>query len=1318
MKKQTIRKIVTSALVANMVAGSVITALPQVSFAADSSDATTQSEKKLLSALQTTVPIIQNANFTMDPTTNTIPGWQFAVTGSGNIVSLSSAGSGWYYAGDGNFKVYPYGSGIQIYTTLNRLNIMHQTINTTPGTTYTFRYDARIVSNGAELLHTGARIYNADTNTLMVDDSGDTISPNTRTYSYTFVATGTKTRLEITTSCSAGYHGNYLTTDVKNVSATANNPTIPSKPVINAMTDRSTVISGTAKPYSMVSLYAGNSYLGDVRASASGSFSMTAGPYVAGTKISATATDSGNVSDKSEITVTATAIATPTINRLTDQSITASGTGEAGSALTLKIGDATYTTNVATNGTWSTTISKPKAGLVAEATSVKDGVTSAKASTTVVDVTAPDAPVLQTVTDKDTHVKGTGEAGTTVKVTLPNGTVLSGTVDTNGNFDIVIPAQAQDAVIHATLTDAAGNVSAAGSTTVVHAGPSAPVLNTVTDQSTRVNGTADAGTTVTVKITYNGVSISYTGLVDDFGEFSIPIDQSHAGATVDAIAKDRTNALSPRSSTVVQDVTAPDAPVVAPVFDTDTTIKGTGEANCDVRVTLPSGGVLTGRTNEAGAFSLTIPAQAAGRTLQVTLTDAAGNESTATTVTVQSSTLAAPTILPVTADDTSVKGTGVAGATVTLTIGNATYTGTVATDGTYTITIPAQPKDTVITAKQTLANRTSSSVNTTVTAGQSIAQTTIGALTTTSTAVTGTAEPNANIAIKVGTTTIASGVVGSDGKYSLLIQPQAAQTVVTATVSKEGLSSSASTTVTKQATGSIVVNAPYYVGYDANIKATVSGDVAKVYLLVNGTKQTTVPVSGTFNYYAKDKVTSTAQNVYLVALDTAGNELARAKVTLKDGNLLRGTVTTDTFIIGDSSFVTGSYTGAVIKVALSVNGVVSPSVAVGAANKLQYYAKDKITQTTDVVKIIGYNTEGTAIATANVSVAGADSLTGTITANPTNFAISTDTYVKGSYTGNVKTVALVVNGVESPKVGVLTGGQWQYYAKGKILNPTDIVTVRGYNAAGTLVDTKTITVSQNPAGQSTLTPVAYKLKSDSYVKGTFTGSVRYVALKVGAVTYSQVAVVDGTNWQYYAKDKIKNATDPVTILGYDSTGTKIVEATVSVTPETSSTLTASTYALGDGNVVGTYTGAVKYVAVTINGVSYGKVPVNADGTYSYYIKDKVTSKIDIIVVKGYDDANTVVAQANVTIDPGVAPAMTAEAFTIGTTRFVTGTYTGGVKYVGLKVGDRVYDRVPVATDGTYQYYAKDLITSATTTVTVLGYDAANQVTVQTVVTVR
>ncbi|MBC6317011.1 immunoglobulin-like domain-containing protein, partial [Listeria grandensis] len=178
---------------------------------------------------------------------------------------------------------------------------------------------------------------------------------------------------------------------------------------------------------------------------------------------------------------------------------------------------------------------------------------------------------------------------------------------------------------------------------------------------------------------------------------------------------------------------------------------------------------------------------------------------------------------------------------------------------------------------------------------------------------------------------------------------------------------------------------------------------------------------------------------------------------------------------------------------------------------------------------------------------------------------------------------------------------------------------------------------QNPAGTSTITPAAFKLKTDTTVKGTFTGSVKSVALKVGDTVYSKVNVVDATNWQYYAKDKIKNTTDAVSIIGYDSTGTQIVSAPVTVNPENTATLTTNTYTLGADNATGTYTGPVKYVAVKVNDTTYSRVPVNADGSYQYYIKDKVKSKDDVVTVLGYDDANTVIVQKVVTIDPGVAP---------------------------------------------------------------------------------
>ncbi|EUJ22585.1 modifier protein of major autolysin LytC, partial [Listeria grandensis FSL F6-0971] len=1122
MTKSKMKKVVTSALVANLVMGSIITALPLHGAASENETITNTAEKKLVSNLKATQNLLKNTNFTS--TTNSIPDWNAEFnTNLDYNTSINAFGTknsdGWFDFTRVGLR--PLGNGsLEIHGTANSIIGLNQTVNTIPGKTYTIAYNFNTTKFSTKTMAIGTATYAECSATDIASGvkvgtrsvasgghAGSVTRPNVEwrtglsgSVEMTFVATGNKTRIFIGSSVNSQTQTNELYQTISGLSLSGENYAQLDAPALQAIKNQDSKVTGSLngsiEALKEVQIYKNDIFVGTATVTGR-NFEMNVTGSSVGDVYKAYAVDLWDVkSNPATQTVTASAIAKPTINTINDKSVNASGTGEPSSTLTLKIGDATYTANVNADGNWSTTITKPKAGLVAEATSVKAGVTSPKETTTVVDVTAPDAPILSTVTDKDTHVKGTGEANTTVKIKLPNNTEITGTVDTEGKFDVIIPAQAKDAVISATLTDAANNVSLAGATTVVHAAPSAPLLDTVTDKSTKVTGTGDVGNTVTVKITDNGMSISYTGTVDDFGDFSIPIDTPKAGATVDAIAKDKTNALSPKTSTTVKDVTAPDAPNVNIILDTDTTITGNGEANCDVKVTLPSGGVLTGRTNATGVFTIAIPAQAAGKEIKVTLTDAASNESTATPVIVQSSAIASPTINSVTTDDTTVKGTGTTGATVTLTIGSATYTGTVI-DGSYAISIPKQTVGTIISAKQALNGRTSASVTTTVTASKELAKTTINPLTNDSTIVSGTGEPNASIEIKnAAGTVIATGSTDAEGDYSLTIPKQTTGAVVTANVTKDGESSSASTTVTKQTAGTVVVNAAYYVGYDTNVKATVSGDATKVYLLVGDTKYTTVPVSGSFQYYAKDKITSTTQNAYIVATDASGRELSRAKVTLKDGNLLKGAVTANGFTISDSSYVSGSFTGSVSKVAISVNGTVYPAVAVGANNKFQYYAKDKIKNTTDVVKVIGYNSEGTSIATSTVTLAGPDSLTGTITPNPSNFVISTDAYVKGTFTGNVKYVSLVVNSVESAKVNVMDATNWQYYAKGKITNPTDVVSVKGYNAAGTLVDTKTITVTQNPAGTSTITPAAFKLKTDTTVKGTFTGSVKTVALKV------------------------------------------------------------------------------------------------------------------------------------------------------------------------------------------------------------------------------
>ncbi|MBC1500781.1 right-handed parallel beta-helix repeat-containing protein [Listeria weihenstephanensis] len=325
---------------------------------------------------------------------------------------------------------------------------------------------------------------------------------------------------------------------------------------------------------------------------------------------------------------------------------------------------------------------------------------------------------------------------------------------------------------------------------------------------------------------------------------------------------------------------------------------------------------------------------------------------------------------------------------------------------------------------------------------------------------------------------------------------------------------------------------------------------------------------------------------------------------------------------------------------------------------------------------------------------------------PLEFKLNIDTNVTGTYTGAVKYVALKVGDTTYSKVPVVDDLNWQYYSKGKITNTTTPAYIVGYDSTGTKI-------LEVPIKVTTQEDVP-KIVSDTYtlgdgnVTGTYAGAVKYVALKVGDTTYSKVPVVDALNWQYYSKGKITNTTTPVYILGYDGTGIKTLEVPVKIImKEEVSTLTSDSYTLGEGNVKGTYTGTVRYVAVKVGATIYSKVPVNADGTYQYYIKDKVSGKNDIVTVLGYDSTGTIVAQKIITINTVVAPVptMVANDFVVGTTKEVTGTATGGIQYVGLKVGDKTYDKVPISADGTYKYYAKDKITNTASKVTVLGYDS-------------
>ncbi|WP_099224479.1 immunoglobulin-like domain-containing protein [Listeria costaricensis] len=590
----------------------------------------------------------------------------------------------------------------------------------------------------------------------------------------------------------------------------------------------------------------------------------------------------------------------------------------------------------------------------------------------------------------------------------------------------------------------------------------------------------------------------------------------------------------------------------------------------------------------------------------------------------------------------------------------------------------------------------------------------ISTVTTKDTSVTVTGEAGAQIKLTLPDGSVMEKTADANGQAVFTIPAQTAGKEISATqTGANGKASPAATVKVQQVSeGTLTVNAPFYVGYDTSVKATATGDIQKVYLLVDGVKYQTVSASGNFSYYAKDKITSLSQNVQLVGLDANSHEVARATVPLKDGSIMKGTVAPDKYYIGVDSYVKGTYTGAVQKVALSVNGQVSQKVSVLDKTNFQYYAKDKITSKTDKVELIGYNSEGTKITSTTVNLGDASELVGSVTTN--EFAISEDAYVTGTYQDNVHYVSLTVNGQEYKKVQVLDDKNFQYYAKGLITKTTDSVQINAYNSAGVKVDTKNVQLIDSREKEGILAPMAYTLE-DNYVNGTYTGDIKYVALKVNGTTYGKVNVLDSNNFRYYAKDKIKNTTDSVQVIGYNAAGGVIdtKPVTVNAKPVAKGVIeTADTYELGTNYTSGTYSGDIQKVALKVGDTTYSTVPVSSDGTWKYYAKDKIKDTTTPVTIIGYNQAGEAVSEKTITVKEATPAQVTfsVDPYTVsGGSGWIQGTYSGDITKVQLEVDGQAKSEVPVNSDGTWKYYAKDKISSTSQTAKMLAYSSQNKV---------
>ncbi|MDU0447911.1 Ig-like domain-containing protein, partial [Staphylococcus epidermidis] len=348
---------------------------------------------------------------------------------------------------------------------------------------------------------------------------------------------------------------------------TVTDATAPDAPTLDEVNTDATQVTGQAEPGSTVTVAFPGGGKASTTADDAGNFIVDIPSEVnleGGETFTATATDeTGNESEPSTTTVVdTTAPDAPTVNDVTSNDKVINGTAEPNSTVKLTFPDGTTATGTTdSNGNYTVHIPENmslKGGETISATSSDaEGNESESATTTVVDATAPDAPTINEVDTNATEVNGTAEPNSTVTVTFPDGTTATGTADDQGNYTIEIPSNVDlrnGNKIEAVSADEAGNVSGPGTTTVTGEDTAtAPTINNVTSDDTRITGTADAGNTVTITFP-DGTTA--TGTADDQGNYTIDIPSNvdlNGGEELQVTATDKGGNTSESTNTTVID---------------------------------------------------------------------------------------------------------------------------------------------------------------------------------------------------------------------------------------------------------------------------------------------------------------------------------------------------------------------------------------------------------------------------------------------------------------------------------------------------------------------------------------------------------------------------------------------------------------------------------------------------------------------------------------------------------------------------------------------------------------------------------------------
>ncbi|REI28098.1 hypothetical protein DOS79_06980, partial [Staphylococcus felis] len=586
-------------------------------------------------------------------------------------------------------------------------------------------------------------------------------------------------------------------TDQANNTSTENTTTVsdetqPEAPTVNKVTSEDTIITGTAEPNSTVTIKFPNRETAVGEADTNGKYTINIPSTIdlrGGETIVVTATDTdGNTSPASETIVEdQTAPNPPTVNPITSESTTITGTAEPNSTVLVTLpGGSIIAATTEANGQYSVDFPDTLDLKGGETITVvaKDNADNTSTSTVniVEDVTPPNAPTINPVTSKSTVVTGTAEPNSTVTIEFPDGTQFETIANASGQYyqDISsVGTITGGERVTATAKDEAGNTSDSSSAQIIDkTAPDAPSVSEIHSTDKSIAGTAEPNSTVEVVFPDQ---TSKTMTTDSTGKFEIDMTDAYpllGGEELIFSATDSAGNKSEPSSAIVLDTTPPKTPTIETVKSTDTTLKGQAEPNTIVTVTFPNGDKAIGATDRLGQFDLEMPPNVnlkGGEVLTVTSTDGAGNTSEETTTTVEDQTAPeAPTVDSVTSETTVITGTGEAGATVTVMFPDGTTaTGTVNEEGRYEVKVPdtvdLKGGETIKVTSTDEAGNTSKETTITVEDQTAPDAPTVDPVTSETTVITGTGEARSTVTVTFPDGTITTGTVDEEGRYEVKV---------------------------------------------------------------------------------------------------------------------------------------------------------------------------------------------------------------------------------------------------------------------------------------------------------------------------------------------------------------------------------------------------------------------------------------------------------------------------------------------------------------------------------------------------------------------